>query len=188
MEKKNALIIQSEQEKQGEIDETKSNLCAHSRRECTRICVKGHNSHSDSWISLLLLILWVLYWYRYLFKRDSFCFGGTPYLESTSDCVFPFCFLFLIWVILWEKVSGFFFVFFFESVFPQQKPFSCVVPQKNSQSAIHSARWKHKKKRKRKKWERKHEHLGKLWRLLISSLLHIPLKTSHKLSGYWLTF
>lgn len=88
-----------------------------------------------------------------------------------------------------ERRCQFFLFFFYKVFFPQQKPFSCVVPQKNSQSAIHSARWKWKKKKERKKKrERKHEHLGKLWRLLISSLLHIPPKTSHKLSGYWLTF
>lgn len=102
--------------------------------------------------------------------------------------LFPFFFCF------WyesscERRCQFFFFFFYKVFFPQQKPFSCVVPQKNSQSAIHSARWKWKKKKERKKKrERKHEHLGKLWRLLISSLLHIPPKTSHKLSGYWLTF
>lgn len=50
-----------------------------------------------------------------------------------------------------ERRCQFFLFFFYKVFFPQQKPFSCVVPQKNSQSAIHSARWKWKKKRKKEK-------------------------------------
>lgn len=63
---------------------------------------------------------------------------------------FPFVFCF------WyesscERRCQFFLFFFYKVFFPQQKPFSCVVPQKNSQSAIHSARWKWKKKKERRK-------------------------------------
>lgn len=62
---------------------------------------------------------------------------------------FPFFFVSDMSHLVREGVS--FFFFFYKVFFPQQKPFSCVVPQKNSQSAIHSAKMKMEKKKKERK-------------------------------------
>lgn len=87
-----------------------------------------------------------------------------------------------------ERRCQFFFFFFIKCFFHNKNPSAVWFPRRTASQPSIQQDENGKKKERKKKRERKHEHLGKLWRLLISSLLHIPPKTSHKLSGYWLTF